>query len=1262
MKNWNASICTAFLAVLCTQAAVRNEWTFEADASGTGLSGAENSGSEGALFGAGGAGVLETDGQGALLSTPSGSSLWDPGSELDADIGNAASGVRYLRYDLDYDVSSNSLFGSTIGISFVDPSGTNLSGLVLAHDAAGSDEVPAGKVMEPVTDFLPLQGTISAIAKVDLDASEMTVWYDVTGSNTFAESSPALIEPLSISSIDELRVLATGDSSPGGSGDLVSVENIRTADSWAEITSPLADYSLPPEISIVSFTDQLGGAMQLGQSNLLTVVMQSTFSPATDLSSSLTHTGAGGDFTIVPSNAPDSVGPNRFVTNTYWVTSHTDGAFEFAAQALLGGQPVGDDVRLEILVGERIGLESFVVTNDVGGIFPNVIEPGESFDLILTHINNGGLTLLDVTNSVVADQSQVFPSITTSPGADIYPVLTVGQTVSTTYRVSCAADTPDGLQTFYVVNRNATKEWTVPISVNVFSQPVISTSANELILYVAPGKVESSQITVTNTGNAAAEFTVTDNGQRPTRYQVESQLVDRVWFGPAGLTSETRFSSWDGTNAVSMEFGFNFNLFGTPYHILAVSQHGAVTLTSTNLVISTNDTTVTTNTLTAQLMPFEKSMPFDQSSIGYIQEADRLVLTWGNGTGQEVQAWLHTDGTVRYLYERGAWGDGEIGLRDAYSSQMFDHIPGSTGRDCLALTPVPWVTCSPVSGTLDGFESVLSLTVTADASEITEAGLTHSFQTLINWNDGSQAVDVTVVVEEEDRFLTVIYPISISGPAGTISPADTMVLTNTGNKTQSYIITDYNEDDMGYAPAQAGYQWIHIPEAAPYILSEADLGSRVLPIGFPFEFFGNTFTGLTVEVDGTITLAEHQRIVPFANELSLNGNSSVRVYSDIAQNRFVVTWEDLSQSDGEDNQVFQAVLYRSGEVNFNYWRVGGNWPDAEIELYGGYPVSSTLSNGATVTVEHIPIVETVYVTNWIGNIMKIDEEQVVTGTNVVTTFDDPAVHQSIRFAPDKRYISYSPISGTIPPGAAVEVLLRGDATTLSAGDSITELLSFYAGSYDPYVESLVDGSDEYRWDVSQGNSFEYYLVKTDGSAPDFIKPAILHVGSYIGTEVSSSSIGSLDLREWAWGRNEADSIGFDTIYVKISTSSKAKDRDPDQRNKEYIQKGPLYVPITFNVANGVSAAEIAADPVLSASMWGTDEVPSVSHQVNPDGSRTLTWPVPADRFDRTYTVWYTISLDAGWEPITTVFNDTVFVDTDPVRTSQPAAFYKVTVQ
>lgn len=248
MRRWISVIGLLYGLIVSAGGEVLNEWRFKTDAAGLMLAQAINSGTNGALFTSGGAGFLETDGGGSLLDTgdvAGSGGMWTDGALLTADVTNASAGARYLRYDFEYDLSdARNDSGTVLGMTFLDGSGTNVAGVLLEFDQ-GVSSAPSNLVLTEIAADLALTGTVSVIAKVDMDAQTMDVWYDLTGADSFNEASPDTANiPIFLPSIDQLHFQATGDFRPDGSDDYASVENIRTASTWTEIVAAPSENKL----------------------------------------------------------------------------------------------------------------------------------------------------------------------------------------------------------------------------------------------------------------------------------------------------------------------------------------------------------------------------------------------------------------------------------------------------------------------------------------------------------------------------------------------------------------------------------------------------------------------------------------------------------------------------------------------------------------------------------------------------------------------------------------------------------------------------------------------------------------------------------------------------------------------------------------------------------------------------------------------------------------------------------------------------------
>jgi len=97
------------------------------------------------------------------------------------------------------------------------------------------------------------------------------------------------------------------------------------------------------------------------------------------------------------------------------------------------------------------------------------------------------------------------------------------------------------------------------------------------------------------------------------------------------------------------------------------------------------------------------------------------------------------------------------------------------------------------------------------------------------------------------------------------------------------------------------------------------------------------------------------------------------------------------------------------------------------------------------------------------------------------------------------------------------------------------------------LKSISDGSSDF-WTVSASGTNEYYYNQSD--VP--IKP--LNVQENGADMTGEGTLGSLAVGEWAWGDN--DTIGNDTIYVRLNSGTP----DPDANPADWVKcSEPLLV-------------------------------------------------------------------------------------------------------
>jgi len=91
-------------------------------------------------------------------------------------------------------------------------------------------------------------------------------------------------------------------------------------------------------------------------------------------------------------------------------------------------------------------------------------------------------------------------------------------------------------------------------------------------------------------------------------------------------------------------------------------------------------------------------------------------------------------------------------------------------------------------------------------------------------------------------------------------------------------------------------------------------------------------------------------------------------------------------------------------------------------------------------------------------------------------------------------------------------------------------------------------SASYQWTIS-GN--EYYLEDSGSGTPAISQPTTVYEDD---SAMTNGTLGSLSTGEWAWGDN--DSLGFNTIYVRLSD-----DADPDSKSVNYVECSQPDLPV-----------------------------------------------------------------------------------------------------
>ena len=210
----------------------------------------------------------------------------------------------------------------------------------------------------------------------------------------------------------------------------------------------------------------------------------------------------------------------------------------------------------------------------------------------------------------------------------------------------------------------------------------------------------------------------------------------------------------------------------------------------------------------------------------------------------------------------------------------------------------------------------------------------------------------------------------LAAPARKVDDSDTFRIPD------SYLHATGGPDRFGYTYADSDtgaciYNWIEL--GASRLALTGDDTTMALPIGFPFPFYGQTYTRLTVDSNGALLLADSPpawanqplgadgpppRLAPFWDDLTVEAVQA-RVVDAAPDRALVVTYQARLTQGG--SAAFQAQLHEDGRITYLYNSLSGRRSDGAgatvgIQgsaaglgyLFNGYPQENRLHNGLAV--------------------------------------------------------------------------------------------------------------------------------------------------------------------------------------------------------------------------------------------------------------------------------------------------------------------------
>ncbi|MCX7848464.1 MAG: hypothetical protein N2595_10615, partial [bacterium] len=245
------------------------------------------------------------------------------------------------------------------------------------------------------------------------------------------------------------------------------------------------------------------------------------------------------------------------------------------------------------------------------------------------------------------------------------------------------------------------------------------------------------------------------------------------------------------------------------------------------------------------------------------------------------------------------------------------------------------------------------------------------------------------------------------------SGTDILLISNTGTAALSFQLTkplpgyEVKDSDEAGGPV---YSWVDISTNGTSVLLNDDSvqGPYVLPFSFPF--FGSVYTRFTIGANGGIGLtnggisagntalptsaAPNPFLAVFWDDLDPGAGGGV--YYHATTGRVVVSWVGVPRYGTTQYQTFQAILYSTGEIVYQYKSMNGTLNSCTIGIQAS-------AQG--------PAVQKVYNQAYVKN------------------------NLALRFRPGSGYewLSITPTSGVVSAGSWQSVMVTCDATGKGTG-------------------------------------------------------------------------------------------------------------------------------------------------------------------------------------------------------------------------------------
>jgi len=276
---------------------------------------------------------------------------------------------------------------------------------------------------------------------------------------------------------------------------------------------------------------------------------------------------------------------------------------------------------------------------------------------------------------------------------------------------------------------------------------------------------------------------------------------------------------------------------------------------------------------------------------------------------------------------------------------------------------------------------------------------------------GNNVLTSAMTVTDEGNIAASVNSIELSTYTGG-SDSASFTVSNSGlidlNWDVQPLIGEYNVTEVAF-------NWLDgVTGGIDLGLGDDDFDTVSLP--FEFYFYGQSFNQLHVcsnawasftFASGNIPGAMTFPLVGWSDVMALSGDDwnpatrgGVYVKNFTNPDRFVVTWNNISEFGGSLGNYFQLVLYSDGTIDFNY----GEMPEASV-----------------------------------GAVIGVNEGDGVHGTDYPGTLPSNTTLRWTNPLGQNNTLTATPAGGTVAPRDGVMVTLDLDASQFSAGNYITQL-------------------------------------------------------------------------------------------------------------------------------------------------------------------------------------------------------------------------------